>query len=396
MARAKRLAHDERRICPSCTGNTHLKTWLADQGTEGACSFCGGSEPTGRFDLFAAHVCLNVAKCLSPVSNPQEFDHHVSCETAVQQLASVEPVVAAAIAAAGPWPEDWHGWFDDLFWSEKWHVEPGLAWGKVRRVLLEEARYFGQAKDELDQLLGSIRSFRGGQAISQLTSQTTIYRARQAWTPDDRAQILEAPERELGAPPKESARAGRMNSSGIPVLYGAFEEMVAVSELRPSAGDVLVVGQFRPSRLLSILDLSALSDWPQSEVFGSGYEETAAKQQFLRDLDGELSEPVLLHQESISYVPTQVISEYLHLAVGLDGIAYSSAQVPRTSQAGRRNVALFGRAGHVAGKGAPGLDCGLEFVAGSARVVRVSGVEVSYEPHTDFDWRNYQALGGDE
>ena len=42
-------------------------------------------------------------------------------------------------------------------------------------------------------------------------------------------EILKHPAQELGPPPAQSAKSGRMNQEGVPVFYGAMDRSTCVS-----------------------------------------------------------------------------------------------------------------------------------------------------------------------
>lgn len=192
--------------------------------------------------------------------------------------------------------------------------------------------------DPPDQLLHQVGELvRAIGLIKQVPSSTNLYRARvrtdNTWMPN--AQ-------ELGAPPPERARAGRMNPAGISYLYTAFEEETALAETVSGPPLEVVVATFATSRELLVLNLCGLPDVPSQ--FDLSKRHQIDQIAFLDDFVRESSQPVSKHdEERIAYVPTQVVSEWFaHVfrPLGgndrLDGLIYPSAVRP-----GGKNLVLF-------------------------------------------------------
>ncbi len=168
-----------------------------------------------------------------------------------------------------------------------------------------------------------------------IDSSTPVWRAR-LW--DD--PLVEPDARKppcakwLGAPGPENAVAGRANSVGIPVFYGAMSEGTAKREVRPAVGAHVWVAEWRPRAPGKVAKLSNVPYL--RSPFGLG--DIAAeleKRSFLRAVSSALSVPVSPHEERFRYVPTQYVVEVIKDA-GYDGVAYASSQDPNG-----RNIVLF-------------------------------------------------------
>ncbi len=150
-------------------------------------------------------------------------------------------------------------------------------------------------------------------------------------------------EASIGPPPPKIAAAGRMNARGIPVFYGATDRNVALAEVRPPVGSKVVVAQFdiiRPLRLLAVEALRSLS--VGGSPFDPQYLPRKQKAAFLCGLSEQITKPVMPDDETLNYIPTQVIAEYLASLdkPTLDGMIYPSVQ----AGAETRNVVLFNKA----------------------------------------------------
>lgn len=176
-----------------------------------------------------------------------------------------------------------------------------------------------------------------------------LYRGRMANSVATRATVLAKPISELGASPKELNASGRMNAAGIPVFYGSFDVATCVAELRGPVGGTAVVGKFAVLRPVRVLDLMLLKNAMFNiSYFDDDVVRKFAYNRFLRGFHNEIKKPVIPGSETLDYLPTQFVAEYLWTKVDppLDGLIYGSAQI---SEASARNIALFPHATEVEG-----------------------------------------------
>jgi hypothetical protein len=167
---------------------------------------------------------------------------------------------------------------------------------------------------------------------------------------------LRSPDTQLGPPPTGMGSAGRMNARGVSVFYGANDPAVAIAEVRPPVGSVVVVAAFKVLRKLRLLDLSKLSSI-DSVVMPKMFDSKAnrwrnERKMFIRSLEQLLIQPVMPEHSDDGYLITQVVSDYLatHEKLMLDGVIYKSVQTTkeRTSEKVEpTNVALFTKASKV-------------------------------------------------
>ena len=124
------------------------------------------------------------------------------------------------------------------------------------------------------------------------------------------------------------------------MFYGALEKETCVSEVRAPVGSFVVLVKFDLLNPIRVLDLEALSNvYSDFSHFDPNYIEKRNLESFLKELVGEMSRPVMPHEEDREYIATQKVSEYLASQVEprLHGIIFSSAQ----TGGGGRNVVLF-------------------------------------------------------
>ncbi|MXX88667.1 MAG: RES family NAD+ phosphorylase [Boseongicola sp. SB0677_bin_26] len=260
----------------------------------------------------------------------------------------------------------WPGDGDDPFFSEEAryttitkYLDDGrsMKWDDFRQEIVGRRRFFSdRAKVILSELFDGLhlmRDNRNEPAIRTLEpGSLTLYRGRKANSPTDRRKIKEAPAKELGPPPEKLRGAGRMNPSGIPVFYGAFDVATSLAELRPFVGETVVVAEFDVLNPIVVLDTTKFESPPKSlNLFAKSYNERLSLWGFMAEFMTEISLPCLPNDEHLDYIPTQVVAEYLvheHLVKvaceerHIEGLIFRSAQYPKG-----KNIVLFGSAGLV-------------------------------------------------
>jgi hypothetical protein len=187
----------------------------------------------------------------------------------------------------------------------------------------------------------------------------SLYRARWCRNHHEMEQILVIPDKELGPPPHQISGANRMSARGISVFYGASSVDTAISEIRPPVGCNVVCAKFNVIRPLRILNLPALeSVLENGSLLDPDYIKRREQAAFLSTLISRIVAPVLPGEEDFSYIPTQVIAEYLAdpSRFNLDGILYPSVQLPGAELEERYNVVLFHKASRVAFMTLPAKD----------------------------------------
>lgn len=156
---------------------------------------------------------------------------------------------------------------------------------------------------------------------------------------------------EMGPPPKHIAKAGRLNSEGIPYLYLSTKIDTAVAEVKPWIGSELTIGFFKVLSDLKIVDTSDdKSKHPlflyefvnqNGEVIDikkrsiESYTSIEKEEYIWSDINSAYSRPISPNDSPLKYLPTQYLSEKLKIE-GYDGIAYKSSL-----NQGGHNITLF-------------------------------------------------------
>lgn len=195
-----------------------------------------------------------------------------------------------------------------------------------------KTRSYGEAVS-VDEMLPFLANLvRRKRMLRKLPSGTVAFRVREGHHAQD--------PKELGPPPEDAAKAGRMNPAGIPYFYLSMTQQTALREGRVATGGPATVGRWTLAKDLYVLDLTKSLRAPS--IFSGGWGDHDLIQ-FIYDFVDAISEPVEHDgSEHIEYVPTQVISEFFAQSFTyargrrLDGIVFPSALLQNA-----QNLVLF-------------------------------------------------------
>ncbi|MGB3350171.1 MAG: RES family NAD+ phosphorylase [Brucella anthropi] len=164
---------------------------------------------------------------------------------------------------------------------------------------------------------------------------------RQPWLGDD-----------IGAPPPTLAGNGRLNRTGVSVLYLASNVETAVAEIRPHPGHYVSVGGFQNKEDLRIAAFNPdIFDFSANDVRLDYYH-------IINDLDKMMSFPVVPEEKS-KYLLTQLLGEFL-TRKGFDGAKF------RSSVADGENICIFN-------------STKFPFVEGYSEVLKINALKYSIE-----------------
>lgn len=328
-----------------------------------------------------------------------------------QDVDDPDALVTALMDAEEYWPPDG----DEPFYDDCQSYVPRKAtphawmaeWHYLRDELAHRRRFFSNGArvlfDRLFEGVTGLQFFDPNSTdwlpvVNELPTGTDILRARVVRSNAELGSFVKAPSRELGAPPADKASAGRMNAAGIAVFYAALDQDTCLAETRPALGGRVLVGGFRTTQALRLLDFRRLDAARHAELsyFDSKYAEQRERAAFLHRLHGLISRPVVPGHED-EYLITQTLAEYLayvHLPP-FDGVIFQSVQ-----RQGGANIVLFGRdapAAVMAGQKAASyelppftpsvlgsesiqvLSFPVEYVAASAKLFVTRSIEYSHQ-----------------
>ena len=366
-----------KKLCFDCIGEEYLSSIVEDEGKLSKCSYCNENGETLDLNEIADLVeeAFEAHYVRSPTEpDPYQYHLHADKESDYEWEREGEPVIAAIAFAADISDEvakdiqalledrysDRHSYEiceETEYSSDSYYQKNSISdddwqrqWEKFERILKTEARFFsrtgaeflGKIFNDIDKKLtdsGSPLVITAGEN-SRIKS---LYRARVFQSLGSLEDGLRQPDLHLGPPPSSISKAGRMNAAGISVFYGATNSQIALAEVRPPVGSYVAVAKFELIRPLRLLDLTVIEDILESgSIFDPEYANLLAKAKFLGSLKSHITRPVLPNDESIEYVSTQAVADFLatEVNVPLDGIIFPSVQ----SDAEGQNVVLFRKA----------------------------------------------------
>jgi hypothetical protein len=249
-------------------------------------------------------------------------------------------------------------------------------WTSVSEELKHRRRFFSSAAASLfDKLFDDVESLSHWNAKTK-AEEPVVFEFPQGF-PLFRARILDSkplidaahgdPQKHVGPPRPETAKAGRMNVEGVAVFYGATDLKTCLAEVRPALGSDVAVITLETSKPLRVLDFTRLKDfYSDPSYFQPDYSEQLDRGAFLRRLQRLISQPVIPGREQ-DYLITQTMTEYLAHVHGrpFEGILFESAQ-----RSGGTNVVLFPDA-----KG----EFSLSYVQGSFQLCETLSIEYEHK-----------------
>lgn len=128
-------------------------------------------------------------------------------------------------------------------------------------------------------------------------------------------------EKNMGAPPKDKAIAGRANSEGISYLYLANSEKTTLHETRAGLYDRATVGKFTLNEDIKIVNLSDMDKISPFRM--DTLDLLPVNLVHLKKITSEISRPLRKNDSRLDYLPTQYICDFIK-SIGFDGIQYSS------------------------------------------------------------------------
>ncbi len=313
----------DKRVCTRCVDDKALKATLKAQALSGRCDYCGRRGKIASVEALQEALYATVWTYYhEPTDAGVPWDggfiiDPIDIEEVLHELGfDGHPDLLADIVDS----DMGNGWVAAAngHWATVHEHEVLLSsWSSFEEIIKHKTRFhFGQAGQTFtagpqeiepsrmlgvlgEQLRPYIRTIKAG----TVTYRVRVRGTRETWKPCAS---------ELGAPPPNVARAGRMNPAGIPYLYMAFDVATALRETGVSsqtAGEVFVAS-FEVVEPLMVIDLTRLLRPPS--VFDIVRKREREGALFAHGFVNAISRPVTKNgREHIEYVPSQVVCEYL-------------------------------------------------------------------------------------
>lgn len=391
----------EHAICSDCASDPHLKRIIEQQEDRCECSVCGSTEnPTitvselGKLiePIMREHFCPGPQVMKFGEDDKDWWEQEGEpMSWAVQQVLGEyfdfeDEIVQAVIDAEDVWPPDG----DEPYWDTTMlYVETNVQIGQYYaewRYTLDELkhgrRFFSPAAQALFKRLfedvDQLKVWTGKRSrpvVYKLPIGTELYRARVCNSRELVNNIYADPFKHVGPPPKEAARAGRMNAEGVAVFYCALDRDTCLAEMRPALKNETAVIKVRTSKPLRMLDFSRLEQARGGKALSylqPDFTQEVEKSAFLRRLHALISQPIVPGHEA-DYLITQTMAEYLACvhAEPFDGILFASAQ-----RAKGLNVVLFAEPTLLTDSSAEAF--GVEYVEGSVKLYSTEAIKYTH------------------
>ncbi len=132
-------------------------------------------------------------------------------------------------------------------------------------------------------------------------------------------------------PPINLTKDMRANYRYIPYLYCSNSPYIALCETRPRFGTIVSVAKIAIKDKLEVFDLTLLQE-------PKGMNRT--KRRLCEDLSEMFSKPVMSDDDTLNYLPTQYISEFIK-KLGYDGLKYKSTYSIFSKYIDDTNLVIF-------------------------------------------------------
>ena len=370
----EREEDDDVRVCHDCIGEIVLKAEIQRTGRLGDCSFCANeNEPTVTIAALARRIDPVFQEVVGSapedvIINGDRVSWGPSGESPsflmTEMTEAADEEIGQALVSHLSDLHEWdvnEGAFDYYDDASEIYAIVDASDGQLRErwthfcsQLKQERRFFlDDGIAVLDEIFAPLLEGRwpdGGaiRVIGPEDEDRFVYRARLANDEAESASILRQRISQLGAPRPGRAGPGRMNPAGVSVFYGAFDPKTCVAELRVPVGGSAIVGRFEIIRPLRVLDLTRLETASRRiSYFEKDYAELQGYAGFVRGFHEEVKRAVLPGRETLDYLPTQIVAEYLWARANppFDGLIFGSSQITET----KNNIALFPHASIVEG-----------------------------------------------
>jgi hypothetical protein len=343
-------------VCSKCIEDEYLKEIVDRDGERGKCSVCNEKRRVFRTEELGELLEPIIREHFSQGQEVRRFSEDddkdwweqegddlnwVVEEVLGQYFDFQNKIVNAVIDAEYVDPRDGDVPFFDRSanYVEKpiSHYLKQTEWRNVLQELKHSRRFFsptaGAFFSELftgvDQLqYWDVTGKKKDSVVVSLPKGSKVFRARICDSVDALKAVYQNPFLNVGPPPPEKARAGRMNAEGVVVFYGATDPNTCIAEMRPPLGGDTAVITLETTKLLRLLDFTRLSKClGELSYFQTDFREETERFKFLRHLGRLISRPIIPGNEA-DYLITQTMTEYLaHIhEKSFDGILFNSTQ----------------------------------------------------------------------
>jgi len=353
-------------VCADCFGDYAIRKFIDDNAEAKTCSYCGNSSSRP----IAAHMDRVMGFILEGI----EFEwgdpdnEGVPYETAEGGYQG-KVIDSYDLITDEIWDEleiksdslreDIINSIIDRQWCQRnfWTLRPEEAlvfsWEQFVEQVKYRARYvFFRVDDGSDTLWGgdTIPPSKMLDELGRIASELDLVEVLEPGTRIWRVRIHDKSEsfdtaKELGTVSSDKAKySNRMSPAGIPMFYGAFNELTALKETvewREQESTIATIASWRTIRQMRVLNLERLPKVPS--LFDESKRELRSSLEFLYSFRNDMSKPIIKGgREDIEYVPTQIVTEYFrHVYRDTEGNRVTGILYPSARNSGGIACVLF-------------------------------------------------------
>ena len=161
-----------------------------------------------------------------------------------------------------------------------------------------------------------------------------------------RCRIVKNEERislnEMGAPESQKSSDGRANSRGIRCLYLGDSDETTIHETRAGKYDCVCIGTFVLKKDIVVVDFKSINKIsPFAEGIIDNITELAVNKQYLERINTEMSKIMRRKDDSLDYLPTQYITDFVK-SIENEGVSiYSGIEYKSVMNENGFNLAIF-------------------------------------------------------
>ena len=341
----------DKKLCHECIGNKSLKEYIKANGTVSTCDYCGQKRKAVNLDSFMPIIMSGVNFLYSRAVEelPCDSGEYVGKTYSTEQLifeelydeidAQDERILADIVDIM----------YDDIWcdsdpFSDREEDTAYYDWQSFCKMVKEKVRYvFFRAEPDSSfsenpvNILDTLANYAERVKLDRkIDKNTKMYRCRTHKNDDWLTEYTA-----FAPPPPEIATSGRMNATGINVLYLTLDPDTALCETSVNGRDYATIASFRVKESIRVLDLTKIKTITIPSIFDEDNRHNRSPIVFLQKFAESISQPRNNKNIDIEYVPTQIVTEFFRYVKtnrsnGYAGILYDSTQNP-----GGKCLALF-------------------------------------------------------
>lgn len=248
--------------------------------------------------------------------------------------------------------------------KDKLNMIKTVSWEEFSKSFSDKNRYFYGDEPSINFIRSALRL-----SFTEISNGEEFFRARYG-------EITDKPKNFFPPPTEKTFPGGRANPSGMPYLYLASSEKVAILEMRPGIRDRITVARFKLRKNILVVDITQDS-YPDYDPNPDDNDLLVSiwNHRFLRGFRNAMYSPASATEQNSMYIPTQVMAELVK-SMKCHGIFYSSAMLDDPNS---ENLVLFPvtkEQNDIGEYDIPNIPA--RYIIGSAKTITINRIMVDY------------------